>query len=251
MNEMNDGLLISEQPVGAENTYTVRNESGNWPTPPAEIQYSTNRVTDSMGCVSYSATHCIESQEIALTGSTVGYSERFLAKMSGTTREGNYVQTVFDTIQKYGMVPDSLWPEPANFTWDEYYSAIPQSVIDAGQEFLKKWNVYLRWVAPSEVAQALQEAPIQALIPPPNPNHAVEQINAAEYFDTYQPFVKPLSPVYAHYQIIITPKNPMQFKTQNYKGELRIVLEADSEQTWEALCKVYGIDPKHIDETVA
>lgn len=41
-----------------------------------------------------------------------------------------------------------------------------------------------------------------------------------------------------------------QFKTQNYKGELRIVLQADSMETWEALCKVYGLDPKKIDEVI-
>lgn len=41
-----------------------------------------------------------------------------------------------------------------------------------------------------------------------------------------------------------------QFKTQNYKGELRIILQADSMITWEAICKVYGVDPKIIDETI-
>lgn len=45
-------------------------------------------------------------------------------------------------------------------------------------------------------------------------------------------------------------EKPMQFKTQNYKGELRIVLQADSPTTWEALCKVYGVDPKTITETI-
>lgn len=43
----------------------------------------------------------------------------------------------------------------------------------------------------------------------------------------------------------------MQFKTQEYKGELRIVLQADSPETWKALCKVYGIDPvQDIDEVI-
>lgn len=41
-----------------------------------------------------------------------------------------------------------------------------------------------------------------------------------------------------------------QFKTQNFKGELRVVLRADSIPTWEALCKVYGLDPKKIDEVI-
>lgn len=41
-----------------------------------------------------------------------------------------------------------------------------------------------------------------------------------------------------------------QFKTQNYKGELRIVLQANNMETWEAICKVYGLDPKKIDEII-
>lgn len=45
-------------------------------------------------------------------------------------------------------------------------------------------------------------------------------------------------------------KKPMQIKTQNYKGELRVVLQADSVPTWEALCRVYGLDPTQIDETI-
>jgi hypothetical protein len=41
-----------------------------------------------------------------------------------------------------------------------------------------------------------------------------------------------------------------QFKTQNYHGELRIVLAASIPEEWKALCAVYGVDPNKIDETV-
>lgn len=44
--------------------------------------------------------------------------------------------------------------------------------------------------------------------------------------------------------------NMGQFKTQNYKGELRIILQADTIENWKELCKVYGIDPSQIDETI-
>jgi hypothetical protein len=81
----------------------------------------------------------------------------------------------------------------------------------------------------------------------------VAQINNTQYFDS-EPggAVKALN---YHGAIMeqgwsISLTKPMQFKTQNYKGELRIVLQADSEQTWEALCKVYGVDPKTINEII-
>lgn len=41
-----------------------------------------------------------------------------------------------------------------------------------------------------------------------------------------------------------------QFKTQNYKGELRIVLQSDDIENWKELCKVYGVDPTKMDETI-
>lgn len=42
-----------------------------------------------------------------------------------------------------------------------------------------------------------------------------------------------------------------QFKTQKKGNELRIVLQADTIENWKELCKVYGVDPGHIDETVS
>lgn len=50
---------------------------------------------------------------------------------------------------------------------------------------------------------------------------------------------------------IILNYKAMQFKTQNYKGELRIVLQASTPEQWDALCEVYGADSTHIDETVS
>jgi len=48
----------------------------------------------------------------------------------------------------------------------------------------------------------------------------------------------------------LIPKPMSQFKTQNYKGELRIVLQASNETEWLALCKVYGANPSEIDEEI-
>ncbi len=42
-----------------------------------------------------------------------------------------------------------------------------------------------------------------------------------------------------------------QISTQNYKGELRILLKASTPEQWAALCAVYGIDPvAQVDETI-
>src|SRR5258708_36742261 len=142
--EINDGVLIQPHPISGQNSFAVRNKTASWPAPVGEHQYSP--AIDTMACVSYSATHCIESQILFLKGEVANLSERFLAKMSGTTHQGNYQQKVVEAILKYGMVTDKDWPQPQQFTWDEYYADIPQSVIDKGQEFLKKWNVSYKWI---------------------------------------------------------------------------------------------------------
>jgi hypothetical protein len=46
----------------------------------------------------------------------------------------------------------------------------------------------------------------------------------------------------------LIPKNMNQFKTQNLGGELRIVLQAATQDQWTALCAVYGVDPTNISE---
>src|SRR5687767_13192677 len=82
--------------------YEIRNQSGDWEpyAPPGERQG--NSLADSLGCVSFSLIDCIETQEFFLTGRRVNYSDRWLAKMSETTFEGNYLYKVADTVRKYG-----------------------------------------------------------------------------------------------------------------------------------------------------
>lgn len=177
-----------------------------------------------MACVSYSAIHCIESQELFLTGEVVEYSERFLAKMSGTTHEGNYQSKVLATIQKYGLVEDKDWPsEIPNFTWDEYYKDIPSSVIAKGQEWLRKWDVQGKWLQLKEIPAALKEAPVQVIIVASNPYHAQELIEVDTVFDTYQPYVKPLTSIYSALEILLTEKGVKHMFLANDKGTVYLV----------------------------
>lgn len=50
--------------------------------------------------------------------------------------------------------------------------------------------------------------------------------------------------------IIFNYKPMSQIKTQAVDNERRIVLAASSWDEWVALCKVYGVDPNQVDETV-
>jgi len=73
--------------------------------PDGERQSSDNG--DSMSCVTFGEINGIETQEKKQTGVQPNYSDRWIAKMSNTTPEGNYLTVVADTIRKYGLVLES------------------------------------------------------------------------------------------------------------------------------------------------
>lgn len=201
MMQENTGLLVGRRPTdyiaGASPLgFEVRNESGDWDAflPSGENQWS-NR-GDSMSCVSFSAINAIETQEKFLTGSAPNYSDRWIAKMSNTMRNGNYLWAVADAIRKYGLVLEEDYRSPLSYTWDEYHADIPpaklEELLAKGKEWLKKWSISYEWVTPTEANLELHQkhAPLQVTIP----GHAIEEVQQRSsdfrYFDTYFPYLK-------------------------------------------------------------
>lgn len=259
---INHGVRLGRRPtdfVAGILLYEERNPSGDWTNylTKEEQQFSTNPYTDTMACVSFSANHSIEIQHKFLTGIEVNYSNRWLAKMSNTTKDGNYLSIVADTIRNSGAVLEEVWPEPNSYTWETYYSQIPQDVINKGKEFLQAWSVSYEWIDVNDVEaikKALKQAPLQVVIP----GHAVVEIlnmgDYFKYFDTYAPFEKQRkqNEIQDALKIVLTRKDMTnQIVTQNKNGELRLVLKASTPEQWAALTAVYGIDgTAAIQETV-
>jgi hypothetical protein len=211
--KQNTGLIEGRRDtdyVGGTLPYEVRNESGDWRPylVKEERQYSDN--TDTMACVSFSANNALEIQHKFLTGEEVNFSDRFLAKMSGTTHQGNWQYIVADTIRKYGLVTEDQWPTLANYTWDSYYASIPQEVINKAQKLdaAYEWEV----TTPQALKDHLKHAPLQITIPAPHPNHAVVLVaiegNTAYYFDTYPPYLKTIdvSKISSALKLVLTIK---------------------------------------------
>ncbi len=177
--------------------YEVRNESGDWSAyvPNGENQYSTQ--TDSMACVSFSFLNVLETQIKYLLKQDIDFSDRFLAKQSGTTIHGNTLGAVADTFRQYGCPLEADYPKPDNFTWDEFYATIPTEVY---QKCLK-YDVSYEWIETTvdSLQYNLKHAPIQLVIP----GHAVcgiyEDKDIFKFFDTYSPYIKehPNAPLYA------------------------------------------------------
>lgn len=151
-----------------------------WPTPHAEPQMSTSPHVDSDGCVSFSVVHCIESYLLS-KGIDVEFSERFLAKMSGTTTSGNTIEKVVATIIECGLVLESDWPTPTVFTWDEFYADIPQNIIDKGKSTLAKYLSFTG-VDKVDLAIGILKEPLVVF----TPGHARCALGENLVFDTYQ-----------------------------------------------------------------
>lgn len=199
--------------------YEVRNESGDWSPylPPGEWQKDLQTLVDTQACVSFSGLSSIEIQYYFLTGEIRNFADRFTAKMSGTTPEGNYLYKVADSIRKDGIIDEGLWSPPPKFTWDTYYSEIPQAVKDEAVKFLDDWDVKYEWV--TDVSKAslmyhLKQSPLQVIIP----GHAVVNFlttnQVIKYFDSYSPFKKETNSITTALKYVLTPKKKNMTKEE-------------------------------------
>lgn len=128
--------------------------------PTRENQFSS--VADFQSCVSESFNSAIETQMIWMikTGKFTteqldemkelhyfddngqpNFSDRFLAKMSGTTRYGNSQNKVADTAKEYGLIGEKDWGETPNISFDEFYSEIPVHIKQKAKRIFDYINI--------------------------------------------------------------------------------------------------------------
>jgi len=127
---------------------------------------------DSMGCVSFSYNNVIEAtmnRKISLGLITLenitwlndnGYidengefnsSDRWLALVSETTKSGNYQWKVAEAVRKIGLIPESMFPFPKEysdpkFLWKDFYSGTTLEMYALAKEFTKRFDVNYEWV---------------------------------------------------------------------------------------------------------
>src|SRR5262249_50444670 len=119
---------------------------------------------DMLACGPFSLVHCVEMWLKYKTGLFWEWSERALAAVSGVTQAmgGTTVQTILNGINETGLILTDDWPELlysthyVDVSWDEFYTALPQSVKDKAYRF----TVVAKEISPAQVAQALQAAPV-------------------------------------------------------------------------------------------
>jgi len=224
---------------------TKINPSGDWSAylPLKEYQ---NKGLETMACVSFSALNCLEILLNFKYKENINFSDRFTAKTSNTTKKGNWMTIVGDSIRKDGLVLESDY-QSVWTNWDDYYQTIPD---DALSKVIKNYKINYEWIVPTNqdgLTEALKIAPIQVVVHAwdnqvngiyqrtEKPlNHAVVLINAVpgqyfEIFDTYDAVVKKLAWDYKiqhGFKYSIT-KNKMEFIKERGKPDVYLVREKE------------------------
>ncbi len=215
------------------------NPTGDWRDylPSQERQYKEFSF-DTMSCTAFSALNICETyinfflQTGKLTDShkvilqdyideqgKVNFSDRFTAIMSGTTKEGNYFQNVWESIRKDGLLPekDLLF---GGTTWDEYHDTtkITEAMKIKAKKILDVFSFLYEWVSftpNTDFSIPLKHAPLQGAVN--NATHAVELPSATYIFDTYPPFLfERLSLVSYSMKGIVTIKNIISIPMYQY-----------------------------------
>lgn len=171
------------------------------------VEYQNNGGFDRMDCVTRSAWDVIETLIYIKFGIRLNFSDRFTAKMSGTTREGNNFYDVAESIRaRHGGVDESVYPD-TNVSFAEYYKEIADEVIQLGKELFPRWEIKYEavWDTVDSLWEALQYGPLQVGIYAYGPevngiqqrvetqgNHAVELMNAVygEYWEIFDHYVR-------------------------------------------------------------
>lgn len=219
---LNTGVIIEIRPKD----FVAGSETGAVPValdagaqydlflPDEETQY--RNLEDVFACVSFSAlnnleiifnyklSHNLFSKANAqwlidngyvdhMTGK-VNFSDRYIAKLSGTTQNGNSLGAVGDAIINNGLVPEALWPWPVEMTdamtpdqkWNLYYATVPASVQALGAQFKARFSPSYQWISinsnatPATLKSFLVNGPFQvatAICSPWNSNEANPPIN--------------------------------------------------------------------------
>lgn len=141
----------------------VLNDTGDWFSwlPVEEHQAFT---TETQGCVSFGTLNIIEILLRKQYGEQINFSDRFLAKVSGTTKNGNAPGKVGEYLRKLGAPLQSKWDYTQDInTWEKFYEDIPAKVYEeARKDFLDKYEFKHYIVPPTKEAikDALRFSPV-------------------------------------------------------------------------------------------
>jgi len=144
---------------------TVLREDGQWDMYLPAVEVQKKGSVETMACVSFSCNNVLETLAKRKYDEDWNKSDRFLAKMSNTTRRGNAMKKVIDTVRHYGAIDEERWSFDENIikTWSQYYSTINKNTRIWAKEFLDRSEVQYDTIFnrhPQAMMEALKYSPI-------------------------------------------------------------------------------------------
>lgn len=132
---------------------------GQWDANLPKDEFQSYKAFDTQACVSYSTLNAFEIlMEAKKYKKNGNFSDRYLAKLSGTTIRGNNPHHVLETMRMYsGAIPEKEHPFFGG-SWDEYYSPITFNQRLQGISWLKEWEIGHDWVIHGSTPIELQRA---------------------------------------------------------------------------------------------
>jgi hypothetical protein len=160
------GLLPPEYVGGVQDTEVLAlpkivNGSKDWLILPSEREIQKTNFIDIMDCTTeapMNGTHIflglLNGWNAPLNGSPVfptkNLSQRFTAKMSGTTPNGNTTANVDTSICRDGILDESFWHRTPDMDWNAYYAEIPTSVRLQAKKSLNSWQYTTYIISPTQ-----------------------------------------------------------------------------------------------------
>jgi hypothetical protein len=242
---------------------------GQWVYYLPEAEDQKGRLVETMACVSYSFLNATEILFKRKWNESINKSDRYLAKLSGTSTRGNTQRNVGDAYRLYGMVDEHIWPyDRETFTWNEFYKVIPNEIIAIGQKELVNYSIEYKIVENNKRAlmSALKYSPLwiagyawykQGIkyVSYGTPNHAFVLVGYKENeywlaFDTYSPHVKMLDWnfdfIYPKTVHVIAKDLARKEREQLLNKGIKYIMRTDSVNGGRG--QVYEIKPEGLDE---
>src|ERR1044072_5110371 len=155
--------IFGASPIAAP----VLRTDGQWDAFLPAVEYQFRADVDSMSCATFHTLNPIEIILAALFNVRENYSDRFTAKVAGTTKQGADPHHVAVCTRKTGLVPEAEWPFSDSIkTFEEYHATLPARLYEIGRRWLGQWDFKHDTVRgevgprPGEVKDALQYSPL-------------------------------------------------------------------------------------------
>lgn len=117
------------------------------------------RTFETANCTAFATLNCLEMLMLRKYGLKVNYSDRALGVLAGTRPSGNDPRTVAQTLRKFGVVDEEVWPFGGNSV-EEYYQDLPKSVKKKCGKWLEIYEFGYERIDKDEIPEALKSSPL-------------------------------------------------------------------------------------------